>query len=634
MANVASGSVARQLESLFERGCAAGLSDRQLLERFTARGEPADEAAFAAMVTRHGPMVLGVCRQLLGDHHHAEDAFQAVFLVLARRARSIRDPDLLGTWLYGVALRVARKSRGRLARRRQTDQEGAGNRPEARPAVQAEEMVNRETAEALHREIDRLPGAFRVPVVLCYFEGLTLDEAANRLRWPAGTVRSRLARAREKLRRGLTRRGVVLPAAALTAGLSPRSASATISVTLCDVTTQTALRFAVAQTAARATPAAAIDLARQVLKSMLLRKAQLAVLTLLFVGAIVTGAGYADRSLKAFARPWQDEPPGAPRRNPARTEPRPPVFVQGQIAANNDAQPPTPGRMIVVGRVVDPQGKPVPNAATMVYAPLKQPGRAEQLDFIPWAIGQAQSDGSGRFRVDAARTSSSTHEEAGAVAIAPGYGAGWVDLDLDADRPVADITLRPEQVIHGRLFDLQGQPVQGATVSVGAMGRVIRDPEGDPDDELLDGPDFLWGNHAKGLPAWPAPALTDAEGRFTVHGAGQNLRVILRVDDPRFASQTIKVDTGNTPNSKPVIMAVEPARVFVGRVVAADTGKPIANAIVAANMGDRVETDSDGRFRAYAESSDTFVVQVLAPQGQLRARSSARTDSQSKTPRW
>src|SRR4029077_138235 len=105
---------------LFEVGSAAGLSDRQLLERFTSRSDPVDEAAFAALVARHRPMVLGVCRQLLGDHHHAEDAFQAVFLVLARQARSIRDPDLLGNWLYGVALRTARTSRGRIARRRKT----------------------------------------------------------------------------------------------------------------------------------------------------------------------------------------------------------------------------------------------------------------------------------------------------------------------------------------------------------------------------------------------------------------------------------------------------------------------------------------------------------------------------------
>ena len=114
MANLLTTSVVRQLETLFDGGSVAGLSDRQLLERFVTRRDPAGEAAFAALVARHGPMVLHVCRQLLGDRHHAEDAFQAVFLVLARQARSIRDPDLLGNWLYGVALRTARKAQGRL----------------------------------------------------------------------------------------------------------------------------------------------------------------------------------------------------------------------------------------------------------------------------------------------------------------------------------------------------------------------------------------------------------------------------------------------------------------------------------------------------------------------------------------
>jgi RNA polymerase sigma factor (sigma-70 family) len=198
MAYVAFGSVARQLESLFGDGSAAGLSDRELLERFSARGESADEAAFAAIVSRHGPMVLGVCRQLLGDHHHADDAFQAVFLVLACQARSIRDPDLLGTWLYGVALRTAHTSRGRITRRRKTEEEGAVRTSTVGPVRAADQaMLECEQAEALHLEIERLPGAFRMPVLLCYFEGLTLDEAARRLRWPGGTLRSRLARARD-----------------------------------------------------------------------------------------------------------------------------------------------------------------------------------------------------------------------------------------------------------------------------------------------------------------------------------------------------------------------------------------------------------------------------------------------------
>ena len=107
---MATTSLARDLESLFQGGSAAGLSDRQLIERFATRRDEAGEAAFAALVARHGPMVLGVCRQLLGDQHQAEDAFQAVFLVLADKARSLREPDLLGKWLYGVAVRTARNA--------------------------------------------------------------------------------------------------------------------------------------------------------------------------------------------------------------------------------------------------------------------------------------------------------------------------------------------------------------------------------------------------------------------------------------------------------------------------------------------------------------------------------------------
>src|SRR5437868_6595183 len=233
MARLASGSVVRQLGALFEGGSVAGLSDRQLLERYTAGGRDlGGEAAFAALVARHGPMVLRVCCQLLGDVQHAEDAFQAVFLVLARKARSIRDPDLLGNWLYGVAIRTARYARQQIARRRRREEghamqgRGAGAGPRASWCAPSEPTappadrpaIDREQAEALHGEVDRLPWAFRLPVVLCYFEGLTLEEAARRLRCPSGTLRSRLARARDKLRRGLVRRGVVLPAAALATG--------------------------------------------------------------------------------------------------------------------------------------------------------------------------------------------------------------------------------------------------------------------------------------------------------------------------------------------------------------------------------------------------------------------------------
>ena len=173
MANVASRSVARQLESLFGGGSVAGLADRQLLERFTTRRDAAGEAAFAALVSRHGPTVLHVCRQLLGDRHHAEDAFQATFLVLARKARSIHVPDLLGNWLYGVALRTARKAKVRLARQHRHEEDGSmsGPGPGSDAPVDQPAMA-REEAEALHDELDRLPSPFRLPIVLCYFEGM------------------------------------------------------------------------------------------------------------------------------------------------------------------------------------------------------------------------------------------------------------------------------------------------------------------------------------------------------------------------------------------------------------------------------------------------------------------------------
>src|SRR5262249_34496084 len=203
------------------------------------------EAAFPALLQRRGRMVLDICRQLLGDWHHAEDTFQAVFLVLARKARSIRDPDLLGNWLYGVALRTARNVRLRHARARRSEEGHALRRPEARSARPAEQSaIERERAEALHAEIDRLPATTRLPVVLCYLEGLSLSEAADRLRCPAGTVHSRLDRARAMLRRGLSRRGFALSTTAIAAMLAPRPASASVPPLLCETTTRAAIQFA------------------------------------------------------------------------------------------------------------------------------------------------------------------------------------------------------------------------------------------------------------------------------------------------------------------------------------------------------------------------------------------------------
>jgi RNA polymerase sigma factor (sigma-70 family) len=595
MAQLMTTSVVRQIGSLFDGGSVAGLSDRHLIDRFVDRRDPAGEAAFAALVARHGPMVLGACRQLLGDRHLAEDAFQAVFLVLARKAGSIRDPDLLGNWLYGVALRTSRKARVRRARRRKGEEDRSMRDPGPRSIAPAEQpILAREQAEALHDEIERLPGAFRLPIVLCYFEGLTLDEAARRLRCPAGTLRSRLARARDKLRRGLTRRGVVLPAAALAAVLDSRAASASVSSPLCDITTRAAIRFAAAPDATA--------LAREVLRSMLMHKLKITAMALMLVSAITSGTVYLTHALA-----MRDEP----RKGTAGPQPK--------VDAKRDDAP-APGRMFVTGRVVDPQGKPVPNATAMVHAQAKVPGFVGGFEKrFPSAIGRATTDASGRFRLDAARISSATHSRIGATAIAPGYGAGWAELDPDVDRPDVEISLRPEQVIEGRLFDLNGRPAPGVSVAVDAMGRAVRrDSINAPDG--LEGPTFWWAG-AKDLPAWPRPATSDREGRFTLHGIGREIRAVLVVDDPRFAARRIEVDTDGTSASKAVTIALEPAASLDGRVTYADTGKPAARALIQVftdgkGLVDEVMTDDDGRFRVTPVSGGQLSVAAFAPRGE------------------
>ena len=190
----------------------AALSDEELLALFNVRRDESAEIAFAGLVRRHGPMVLRVCGQILGDKHGAEDAFQATFLVLARRSSSIRRPELLGNWLYGVALRTAWEAKMRDGRRREREtpaaedvqRELAGNwgRPESA-------LICREEFDALHEEVARLPERYRIPVVLCELEGLTYQEVARRMRCPVSTIGVRLVRARERLRIRMIRRGIV-----------------------------------------------------------------------------------------------------------------------------------------------------------------------------------------------------------------------------------------------------------------------------------------------------------------------------------------------------------------------------------------------------------------------------------------
>src|SRR5438067_7096191 len=193
-------------------------SDAHLLGRFV---QHRDEEAFATLMGRHGPMVLGICRRVLRDQQDAGDVFQATFLVLVRKAASLGRPESLGNWLYGVAYRIALQARAGAARWRALERQVA-NVPAPEPV---DEKVWDELRPLLDEEINRLPEKYRAPVVLCYLEGKTYAEAARLLGWTKGTVSGRLARARDLLRPRLARRGLALAAGGVAVLLAQHGAA-------------------------------------------------------------------------------------------------------------------------------------------------------------------------------------------------------------------------------------------------------------------------------------------------------------------------------------------------------------------------------------------------------------------------
>jgi RNA polymerase sigma factor (sigma-70 family) len=260
---------------------AEGVGDGQLLQRFAHHR---DESAFATLVGRHGPMVLGVCRRVLRDPHDADDAFQATFLVLAHKARSIVRPQALASWLYHTALRTA--LRARLRRGRLRAREGV---LEDLPAAETtEDLAWHELRPALDEELGRLPRKYRDAVVSCYLEEKTYTEAAQALGLAAGTVSSRLARARGILRKRLLRRGLTLSSGLLVALLTRQALSAAVPGALRDATTGAALRLAAGQAVLAATTGSVAALTQEVLKAMSLTRLKIG--TLLVLGIACAGS--------------------------------------------------------------------------------------------------------------------------------------------------------------------------------------------------------------------------------------------------------------------------------------------------------------------------------------------------------
>jgi RNA polymerase sigma factor (sigma-70 family) len=274
--------LSRALDCLRQALADGTQSDAHLLARFA---EARDEGAFAALLRRHGPMVLAVCRRLLGHHHDAEDAFQATFLVLARKADSVVKPDALGCWLHQVACRVALAARAANTRRR------AREKPMNEiPHPPVEPAEPQDWRPVLDEELNRLPAQYRAAVILCELEGRSRKEVAQLLGVPEGTLSWRLATARKMLAGRLARRGLVLSAAGLWAALAQETASAAVPAALVDSTVRSALLVAAGMEVGAFVPAVA--LMKGVLRTMFVAKLKLAVAVVMVVTALGAG-GFA-----------------------------------------------------------------------------------------------------------------------------------------------------------------------------------------------------------------------------------------------------------------------------------------------------------------------------------------------------
>ncbi len=603
-----SGMASGDLASLYSLGAAGALSDGQLLERFLARDEPAaSEAAFAALLSRHGSLVLAVCRRELADEDEAHDAFQATFLVLASKARTIRKRESVGSWLLGIARRVAARARVESARRRRLLERFAATRPaEAANESPAATIADTLDHAVLLAEVDRLPERFREPVVLHYFEGLSAEAAAQRLGVARGTVLSRLARARVRIKERLEQRGVSYPALLPAAGSSARWLTLDpVPVSLAQETTRAVGSLGLAGAAVEGVvPASAARLSRAVARRLVVARAGVSVALL-----AVTFAGFSIGLAATAAFGPHDEPQaGQAMRRPGASEGRPTTPAES---------PNIDGVVAVHGQVLEPDGKPAAGASILLED--RDPRAAQVMG----ARRVTAAGPDGRFQVRVRR--SSLVATTGIpfrwvlAASAPGRGADWVGLDLAAIEKPFTLRLRRDDVpIDGRIVSLEGRPLAGVNVKVKTLLEVppsvlatIR-----ANGDRLRGEQ--WGQMRNGL--YPptdgafVPVRTGPDGRFRLTGLGRDRLIALEIDGGTVEWTSVLVFTASDPGYRPIILpnsgivkaqiegprferAVAPGRVVEGTVRDRDTGRPINGARLHNGRGQVQTTDAQGRFR-------------------------------------
>ncbi len=618
MASASMGATLRQIGRLFGSETVAGLADDQLLDRYVARR---DESAFAALVGRHGPMVLGVCRAVLKDSAEVEDAFQATFLVLIRKAETIRGREALGGWLHQVAYRIAIEAGADAALRRAREQ-SAGELAAMRS--ESEEFPD-EMRRILHEEIERLPEHFRLPVVLCDLEGLSRLEAARQLRWTEGTLRGRLARARARLRDRLTHRGLAVSSGVLVTALG-REATA-VPAAWVDALAHLSVSLPPGPIAAGgAVSAIAAHLARTVLKTMLAAQVQnvaticLILITLSFVAPHLIPAGLANAQAG-------DE--GAAQLKPAAPamERKPSSPVPAPAHASSPQKNPQARSITARGRVLDPNGKPFQGAGLYLITYVSTNPADRTIRATSGADGRFQ------FHVSTAEFDTSMVETpwigAPVVARAEGFAFGMNHYQKDND----DLTIRlarDDVPIEGRIIDIQGRPVPGVSIDVRGVQEnttrelapwltAIRQAGGVYNvsgDYLSRGVSSV-----AGPPVVPV-ARTDLDGRFRITGIGRERVVELQIAGPTIETAQVKACTkpGETlrlpaykesTGSDPItiypssfVHVAGPTRPIEGVVSDQDTGQPLAGITIQGerSLGNPIEyvsaiTDNQGHYR-------------------------------------
>jgi len=552
----------RYLSDLFRNGTPAALSDTELLNRFASRQSEHDETAelaFAALLARHGPMVLRVCRAVLGDQHKVEDAFQATFLVLAVRARSIRRRGSVASWLHGVALRIAGSERSRAARRRRHELVRAAMTSSTTQDAGSDPVCDHELTLVIQEEIGRLPEKYRAAVVLCYLEGLTHEMAAERLGWPVGSVKSRLAWARERLRVRLTRRGVAPTTLPFDRSGSPRDAepaptAVLLGTRLADATLRGALKVGMGKGAlVGIVSAEAVALMEGIIKSMTNAKLMLMATAVLIAGLVTAGAGVMGYSAIRQENPPRAGTPGQEARQPVAAS----QITQGppRPAATKPAT--DQGPLTIQVEVVDPEGHRLSGAdvaVTVWYS--RGSGDSESV------LERTRTDGAGQVQLEVAR------ERPGAIvqfanvwAYQPGRAIATTAVLLrgKASPPLTHLTLDQPAKWTITVLGPDDRPIAGLRLTPHSLRRTDRGRT------RLTVPD-----------GWlePLTVTTDAQGVATLtYLPGIMMPLSIRVAGLGVAPHTLPLDV---PQGQDVVLKLGRSGRVVG-IVRTAFGVPLAD---------------------------------------------------------